>query len=602
MNQQPVSRSDRAMKRIAFFVFGLTVVLHLLWFALFSRNAPLAGDEPHYLMTTISLLEDGDVDLANNFRAEDYKRLGLGMLTPRHTDGSAKHMLPTDPWNYSLFLIPAWMIGEVDGVRLFTIMLTGLLAVSVFLNTVRLLHGRDYDAAIAALIICCSPPVLYYGSQVFPEIALTLFFSLSMGVLLSDCLTRASHPIMRGIPVGLLMMMHTRGYFLAAGIAMIAVLRSRHRWSWIARWMIVPVVVCSGLLFLTWLFTGRLTASPMSGRMPFTTGLQHALQAFGLFFDRESGLFALAVPYLLIAMFGTTRRPDPAGMTYWFAVPLVIYTGGVSMNPQWWGGWCPAGRYMIPFAPLAAIMLTAILIRCRPALKAFLLLLLMALIFLQIFPATQDFSVLYSRGTGINASASYYPWVFELTFMFPSVRAMEPTAGRLIVAWIIGMSCWILGSSRWFYPKLRGSILVICAGICIWLITGIAGEQSSRMAEWRRRLVDPLSHDPPDLLSPADQSKHFSKPPDFRWENVPGSDAYEFYLVIPNGVPFSCPVPGGNSWLNVPDSIWKAFPDGDYSWYVLPMRGHETGQPSIRLEFSKGPAASFADGERTFVQ
>lgn len=106
-------------------VFVITVLIHIGYYGYSARNILLSGDEPHYLMTVVSVLADGDIDLANNFRNRDYLRLGVPRLTPRKITGDVIHVYPTDPWGYSLILLPCWYLFGIHGVRFFSIFLTG---------------------------------------------------------------------------------------------------------------------------------------------------------------------------------------------------------------------------------------------------------------------------------------------------------------------------------------------------------------------------------------------------------------------------------------------------------------------------------------------
>ena len=54
-----------------------------------SRGASISGDEPFYLLTTQSLLQDGDLDLVNQYEARSYEAFF------DHPDGLWKQSVPT---------------------------------------------------------------------------------------------------------------------------------------------------------------------------------------------------------------------------------------------------------------------------------------------------------------------------------------------------------------------------------------------------------------------------------------------------------------------------------------------------------------------------
>ncbi|WP_221178956.1 hypothetical protein, partial [Pseudomonas fluorescens] len=65
----------RSIERGLLVVSGLAL---LAWLALLprvlTRLDPLTGDEPFYVMTAISLLQDGDLDESNNYAQRDYEQ------------------------------------------------------------------------------------------------------------------------------------------------------------------------------------------------------------------------------------------------------------------------------------------------------------------------------------------------------------------------------------------------------------------------------------------------------------------------------------------------------------------------------------------------
>src|SRR4051794_35239654 len=64
------------------------VALLLLWTAavqsFFWSRLYYTGDEPHYLMSAISFLEDGDFNLYNNFMRGDQRKIGYPELAPQY--------------------------------------------------------------------------------------------------------------------------------------------------------------------------------------------------------------------------------------------------------------------------------------------------------------------------------------------------------------------------------------------------------------------------------------------------------------------------------------------------------------------------------------
>jgi hypothetical protein len=65
----------------------VTILLSLLFQWRVGRILPMSGDEPHYLLTSVSLLRAGDADLANNCREDEGREFGLLGFQPLEARG-----------------------------------------------------------------------------------------------------------------------------------------------------------------------------------------------------------------------------------------------------------------------------------------------------------------------------------------------------------------------------------------------------------------------------------------------------------------------------------------------------------------------------------
>lgn len=131
-------------------------------------DSDYGGDEPHYLLTATSLLEDRDVDLLDDYAEREYDDFYPYALEPHGqlTDGRLNEPHGV---GFPLLIAPALAIGGPKGVELF---LAALAAAAVALGY--LLAARavpDPWALGAALAVGLSPPFVAYGSAVYPELA-----------------------------------------------------------------------------------------------------------------------------------------------------------------------------------------------------------------------------------------------------------------------------------------------------------------------------------------------------------------------------------------------------------------------------------------------
>ena len=83
------------------------------------------GDEPHYLIIANSLIEDGDVDLTNDYDEARHQAFYPGSLEPRHailTPSGRQYSLHGH--GVSLLVLPGFLAGGVIGARMTVVMVT----------------------------------------------------------------------------------------------------------------------------------------------------------------------------------------------------------------------------------------------------------------------------------------------------------------------------------------------------------------------------------------------------------------------------------------------------------------------------------------------
>jgi len=95
---------------------------------------------------------------------------------------------------------------------------------------------------------------------------------------------------------------------------------------------------------------------------PFTlTGSARGFVGFWL--DRQYGVLAYSPVFLLLPACWAIAWPAAR----WAALPVVALVIPMSAFVEWWGGFSPAGRYLVPIMPFCAI---AVAIAARQALVA----------------------------------------------------------------------------------------------------------------------------------------------------------------------------------------------------------------------------------------
>jgi hypothetical protein len=103
-------------------------------------------------------------------------------------------------------------------------------------------------------------------------------------------------------------------------------------------------------MWWTWHYWGNLGGPLMLERAPFSADALR-IGSLGLLVDRENGLLVWAPIYLFLpAAWLLARRPGVA----WLAPVAALFLMSAA-HDQWWGGFSPAARFLVPLVPIFAL-------------------------------------------------------------------------------------------------------------------------------------------------------------------------------------------------------------------------------------------------------
>lgn len=149
-----------------------------------SDTASVTGDEPFYLLTTQSLVSDGDLDLRDEYAQREMDRFWDGSVPlwkQMEPAPDGRLLSPHDP-GLSIISIPAYAVGGLRGVQRFLVVLwAAAMATAALLARRAGVPGRP--AALAAAIVGVGTPGVVYASQVYPEGAAAL--CIAAGLLIA---------------------------------------------------------------------------------------------------------------------------------------------------------------------------------------------------------------------------------------------------------------------------------------------------------------------------------------------------------------------------------------------------------------------------------
>ena len=332
-------------------------------------GAQLTADEPHYLLTAISVAEDGDLDVADELADERWRRFHEAQLPiQQQVLPGGRQLSPHDPLLSALLAVP-WLLGGWVGAKAALAVLAGLLAALTTWTAIRRFGIGPLAAGSVVGALSASWPLAGYATQVYPEVPAALAVVAIVAVARAPAPPRPHHVAPLVLLVSALPWLAVK--YVPVAAALVAVLawqwwRDGHRRT--VAWTLA-LLGLSGAAYLglhhAWYggWTVYAAADHFVDRGEFAVvGFQpnlpgRARRLVGLLVDRDFGLAAwqplwlLAVPAL--AVWGRRR---PTGWA-WVVVPLAagwLNATFVALTMQGW--WVP-GRQVVVVLPLAAIAL-----------------------------------------------------------------------------------------------------------------------------------------------------------------------------------------------------------------------------------------------------
>ena len=136
-----------------------------------TRGAAITGDEPFYLVTTQSLIDDFDLDLANQYTTQSYKSYfdhpdGLWLQSPPDADG--RILSPHNP-GLSVLVIPGYLIAGLTGVQA-QLMLIAALTFALTYVLVAQETSKPLASWLVTLTVGASATAFVYATEIYPEV------------------------------------------------------------------------------------------------------------------------------------------------------------------------------------------------------------------------------------------------------------------------------------------------------------------------------------------------------------------------------------------------------------------------------------------------
>ena len=333
-------------------------------------GAHVAVDETQYLLTALSLAQDGDLDIADELGEQRWRAFAdvePPVQTTTRPDG--RQISPHDPL-LPLLLAPAAAAGGFVAAKLTLALLAGVLAGLTLWVAVRRFDVPLPLAVTGVGVAAASAPLAVYGQQLYPELPAALLTLLAVATISGP--PRRCSLILLVAAVATLPWLSVKYAPVAAILAVLGGLRwwraGRHR-------NVLGAVAALAVLGAGYLAVHR---AVWGGWTVYASGdhfertgefsvvgtspdyLGRSVRLVGLLVDRDFGLAAWAPAWLLLvpataALSARWSRGDGANRAVLLAPLAVGWLVATFVALTMHGFWWP-GRQVVVVAPLAVLV------------------------------------------------------------------------------------------------------------------------------------------------------------------------------------------------------------------------------------------------------
>jgi hypothetical protein len=318
----------------------------------------LTGDEPHYLLTAISLAEDRSLEVTDEYRELRHTAFHVRRID-RHEKLLADGRLvsPHDPLLPALLAAPTALGGWV-GAKLALALVAGLLGALLVWTAVRRLSAPAGRALAVVAVFGASAPLAVYGTQVYPELPAALALTVGVAALLGP-LRRGGLAAVAAALIALPWL--SVKYVPVAGVlaALVAVKLVRER-RLRECGVLAGTLALAGAAYLgahqAWYESWTVYAGSHDtvGSDPNYVGRARRLS--GLLIDRTFGLVPWQPAWLLLApALGVVAARRPRG---WPALVLLLAVGWLMATfvALTMHGWWSPGRHLVVVLPVGVLL------------------------------------------------------------------------------------------------------------------------------------------------------------------------------------------------------------------------------------------------------
>jgi hypothetical protein len=362
-------------KKLGLVFLASLVAFNLGAAIMLEQGVGFSGDEPHYLLMTHSLLRDGDLDLANNYRDRDYNAYMTKTVTiPQiHTVAGRK---PGSAYSFhspgtAFLMLPFYAAGSGLGktglilfVKFGMSLFGALFVLQVFLY-VRERWANERLAFGLSALTALATPVYFYAIHVYPELIVGALAFLVFRLFRKPDRLTGRRLFLCGFLASTFIWFHALKYIFLAGPLVACGLwvlwRKRAKAADFVLLLAFPIAITAAYLLFQKALYGSFSLSAVSWKGSLGAGetLAYAKELLtgipfhfrwetlaGYFFDQKDGLFFYAPIYAFAAL-GLVdmirRRATEAGVLVFITAPYVLVSAFLTQRT----GYAPQARPLV---------------------------------------------------------------------------------------------------------------------------------------------------------------------------------------------------------------------------------------------------------------
>ena len=368
----PATRDPRASpdRRAMTRLLVVVAVVVTAWTAIggFARatyGSRTTADEPQYLLSAISLANDGNLDIGDELREGAFVPFHEEVLpeqTKRLPDGS--RVSPHDPLLPALLAAPA-VLGGWLAAKLTLAAMAGALAAGMVWVAVRRYRVSPAVATVVVLAFAAASPLVVYGTQVYPELPAALAVTAAIGAVTAP--PDRARIIVFTVALVSLPWLALKYAPVVAALALVAA------WCWgRAERSVRAVAVVAAAMVANLVLFAVVHRAVYTGWTAYASGdhfvggemtvmgvqpdyLSRAVRLVNLLVDRQFGLAAWAPVFLFaVPAFAALARRRPPGSLA-LALPLAAGWLNATFVALTMHGWWWPGRQVVVVVPCIVI-------------------------------------------------------------------------------------------------------------------------------------------------------------------------------------------------------------------------------------------------------